>query len=277
MYIADKSLKESFQRLRYSKPAGKAGIERTSALMYFLAFDALVSQVIASGSEVVDMNPHSVEGKHNRDQFVAQFLNLVVISKTPASHFKEFGEVTTEGPRPEERISNNFLTTPLKRASQSAEPKDYPSRPSPLLILGVAAKGSQWGVTRHAEWTKNLVTFLADTNSFTPFTDLAVVLSRRLDLPAGKNVNHADLAESLKALFSDELVAVWTKHLVVESRRSACPQISVQPSESRVLCLPMHRATTQSVRVGKVTDGARIRYLEKLLTQNGIPFDKEDQ
>lgn len=277
MYIADNALKASFDRLLSNDPKGKTGLERTSALMYFLAFDALVSRVLASRTKVVDMNPGSAKGQYNRNQFVAQFLNLVVISQAPAAHINELGRVTTEGARPGKRISANFLTTPLKRASQAAQPLDYPRRPSPLLVLGVAEGGSRWGVTRHAEWKANLASFLADNNSKTPFIDLAVVLSRRHKMTAKRYLDHTDLAKALKALFSDELAAVWEKHLRVESKRAACPEISLQPSESRVLYPPTQSAATQSVRVGKVSERTRIWYLESLLTQKGIPFDKEQQ
>ncbi len=274
MYIADDALRASFDRLLSSDPKAKKGLERTSALMYFLAFDALVSRVLASKTDVVDMNPSSANGQYNRNQFVAQYLNLVVISQSPAAHIHKLGSVTTEGARPDKRISANFLTTPLKRASQAAEPNEYPKRPSPLLVLGVAEGGSRWGVMRHTDWKANLASFLADSNSKTPFTDLAVVLSRRHKMPAKTHLDHTDLTNALKALFSDDLSDVWQKHLRIESKRAACPEISLQPSESRVLYPQAQSATTLNSRVGKISDRNRISYLERLLTQNGIPFDE---
>ena len=81
------------------------------------------------------------------------------------------GSVNTDCSRNcEERIGNDFLTTPLKTASLSAEQKPYPRRPKPLLYLGGNVHGKPWGICKHPDWPANIQLFLDDRKSTTPWT-----------------------------------------------------------------------------------------------------------
>jgi hypothetical protein len=276
MYIADHVLKTSFERLSSTTTNGKTGLERTSALMYFLAFDQLASKALKAKAKVIDLNPDTPRGQYNRSQFAAEYMNLVVVSQSPHAHIYELGKIATDGPVPEKRISANFFTTPLKRATQSASPQAYPKRPAaPLLLLGVEQGNSRWGVTRHVDWRTNLPAFLAGNNSKTPFTDLAIVLCRSHEFSTKKHVTRVELSRAIQSMFSDELTDAWTKHLLVESRRSACPEIMLQATRSAVLQVTSPITQQSEHSTSAVFERSRIVYLERLLAENGIPFAKE--
>lgn len=62
-YLSNQLVEASFQRLS-PKSSGKAPLERTSALAYFLAFDAASKRL---GKRPLDLNPNKMEGKDMRD------------------------------------------------------------------------------------------------------------------------------------------------------------------------------------------------------------------
>ena len=276
MFVSDETLRISFGRLTSSNSTGKVGTERTSALMYFLAFDLLVTRVLPGQPACVDLDPDTNKGRYNREMFVAQFMRLVTISQEPLLQIQSFGVVTQGSTPPEKRASANFLTTPLKRASQAAEAQAYPKRPAPLLELGQTEANVRWGVRRHPKWRTNFGRFITETRSNTPFIDLAVVVLRDANV-ADLEGNGADVLKlALQERFSDAVSSLWGRNIANEKMKPHSPPIVYQPAASRALRDAGHvKPAGEPPSRHRVSEGAHVQYLEDLLTSNGIPFTKE--
>jgi len=74
MYLNKCLIEESFLRLSSKKQGGKTTLERTSALMYFLSFDATVKKLTKSP---IDLNPNTANGKNNRSAMELEFVRLL--------------------------------------------------------------------------------------------------------------------------------------------------------------------------------------------------------
>lgn len=183
-YLNPDRVRESFDRLASRENTGKAHLERTSAVLYFLAFDAACH---STEKKILDLNPDKLEGKNNRKQLEQEFSKLVLldIDHGQPIQYLEFGKIDAENTAPEKRISSNFLTVPLKKAATQTEPFYYPRRPNnPLLKLGTVATGKTWGMSHHEDYEKNFFIVLGSAKSSTPAYDLAVVLLRNSKIPA---------------------------------------------------------------------------------------------
>lgn len=127
-YLNENLIRESFLRLRQNETGGKTGLERTSALMCFLAFDALLKRT--SVTPPLDFDPEASIGNNNRSGLTREFSRLVQLKNgSEPYHVINLGEVTVGGNPPEKRFSSNFLTTGMKKATTSATSYDYPTRP----------------------------------------------------------------------------------------------------------------------------------------------------
>lgn len=215
-YLNQKLVDLSFKRLAPTTNVGKKPLERTSALMYFLAFDAVAKKLDCCP---LDLNPKAADGKNNREAIELEFVKLVMLKNAADMQVRQvsvLGKVEKGGNSPEKRISSNFLTVPLKKASDSAKAYNYPSRPASLLKMGASATGLKWGAEYHDDWRTNLPKFLSEIKSNTPFTDLAVFVFRDAKIPAGtQNIRDA-LIDLIKARFSDDLAMFWSKRIDAE-------------------------------------------------------------
>lgn len=216
-YLNEKQLQESFLRLRTEKAGGKSGIERTSAVLYFLAFDALLKRT--GLVTPVDLDPDNVSGKNNRDFFTREYARLALIKRIGSSscHVLDLGEIKIDGHPPEKRFSSNFLTVSLKKATTSHSEYAYPSRPAnPLLVLGPVSTKMVWGIDRHSNWKSNLPVFLQGRKSRTPFTDLACFVLRQRGYEQEPANLQEGLISGLKEIFTDELVEYWGEKIKME-------------------------------------------------------------
>jgi len=214
-YINENLTRKSFLRLRQNTVGGKTGIERTSALMCFLAFDALLKRT--SITPPVNLDPDDSNGKNNREVLTREFSRLVQLkSGIEPYHVLNLGEVSGDG-SPEKRFSSNFLTVSLKKATTNGEVNVYPSRPSnPLLVLGLKATGLKWGIDRHQEWKANLPVFLKDRKTKTPFHDLACFVLRQRGFVSSATALHEGLVDGLAEVFTPELCVFWKTQLSLE-------------------------------------------------------------
>ena len=217
-YLNPKLVETSFWRLAPKNNAGKGPMERTSALMFFLAFDTMVK---SCGRRPLDFNPETLEGRNNRATMKLEFTKL--ISLKPASdgkvrHVVVLGKEKVGGLPPEKRISSNFLTVPVKKASESVRAFFYPNRSSspPLLKMGSVATSVKWGVDYHDDWRSYILMFLAGTKSKTPFTDLAIFVFRGVQLSKGHGNVQTTLADALKNRFSADLAKLWAQCMAAE-------------------------------------------------------------
>lgn len=220
MFVHSRLVSEAFQRLRFSG-AGKTGMERTSGLVYFLAFDALSKK---ESADVLDFSPTSKNGKQNRDRFAefcAQWLSVAQDVEGLASSVDDFGHVSLGGKSVTTKVSSNFFTVPLKRASEVKNPQRYPRRPSPLLMLGEQKGKEYWGVSKHADWKENVDAFLQGRASTTPWSDMAVVLLRKEKLTGTKLKE--SLKKALRRIFTDELADYWSGKIDAESLQEPDP------------------------------------------------------
>jgi len=209
MYLNPDLTSRIFLRLRESEPTPKRGIERTSSLFRFLAFDSLCK---SQKRKTISFDPDTGVGMGNRKKLVEAYKKIAFVSDLGSgkeAFIDNLGHCNSSGKRScSDKVANDFLTVQLKKASQSGTEQAYPSRPSSLLSLGVEVYGHRWGISKHEDWEKNLGDFLADRLSKTALIDLAVVVTRGMSFSG-------DIFDSLEKNFrarqSDEFVQYWIK------------------------------------------------------------------
>ncbi len=271
-YLNENLSREAFLRLRQKKAGGKTGLERTSALMYFLAFDALLKRT--SIAPPVDLDPEDIHGKNNRDVLTREFTRLAQLKNgAKPYHVQNLGEVTIGG-SPEKRFSSNFLTVSLKKATNSTTAYDYPNRPSnPLLILGLEATGLKWGIDRHAAWKENLPVFLQDRKTKTPFHDLSCFVLRQRGFVSAATTLQEGLIDGLTEIFTAELCAFWKTRLSLEKVYSTEVDEPFQDTIPNPFGDCSWMGNIQPVNETASLE-LRVTYLEGLLQIHNISFEK---
>lgn len=215
-YLNPSLVKESFDRLAPKISGGKAHLERTSSILYFLAFDAVCHRKRETD---LDLDPDRLTGKNNRKELELEFTKLVLLGNENGKsvQFLEFGRIDTSDKTPEKRISANFFTVPLKRATTESQPFYYPSRPrAPLLMLGAVATKKKWGVACHEDFENNFFVVLSTARSSTPAFDLAVVILRDVAFPSSAQELYTALSEELSKKFTPRLVILFKKRIEKE-------------------------------------------------------------
>jgi hypothetical protein len=276
VYLKSDQVLESFKRLASRKSEGKTPMERTSVLMYFLAFDAVQKNVDQS---CLDFNPDKTEGKNNRKLIELEFTKLTLLGKDGQriSQVCELGKITTKGKAPEKRISSNFLTVPLKKASEQTKLFSYPNRPStPLIKMGPTATSLKWGMQKHEDWRENLPKLFSEIKAPTVFTDLSIFVLRDSPFPVATVFSHIEaLSISLNQKFTADLADFWIDRIKKE-------QVMVKHIQD-----PFTNVYDPLLSKCNVSDNGhdpsdyhelkkRISYLEDLLKRNKIPFKNKD-
>lgn len=205
MYFSPQQVFSAFERLSPRNPGGKTHLERTSILMYFFSFDAACKK---AGTTKLDLNPEKVHGQNNRKAMELEFTKFVLIDQINGKvrQVMKLGSVDGVSQRPDKRISSNFLTVPLKKASQQSEPFYYPRRPpsAPLMILGPST-GLKWGIGHHPDWPSNLPKYISDIKQSTPFTDLCIFLTRNFEFSEYCTNYTQAINSALDSIFSEKL------------------------------------------------------------------------
>lgn len=270
--LNEQLIRDSFLRLRQNEPGGKAGLERTSALMCFLAFDALLHRT--GVNPPVDFNPEVSLGNTNRAGLTREFTRLVQLRNgTEPYHILNLGEVSIGGSPPEKRFSSNFLTTGMKKATTSQTVYKYPNRPCPLLVLGPKATSVVWGMDRHPDWETNLPVFLQGRKTKTPFTDLAIFVLRQRGIESDASTLQEVLCDGLCEVFTSQLCEFWKKKISLDKiyfEEVAEPFQDTAPSPFTD-CSWM--GDLQPVNETAMLS-SRIAYLEGLLRMHHISFDE---
>ena len=272
MFINANVVKNVFQRLSSSAQSGKSFQEKTSSLMYFLAFDVLAKK---DGSPILDLPPKSPE----RKRLSLEYARLVTLPKDSTGNTQqvaELGIVELNGKIPEQRMSSNFYTVPLKKASKNIEPSGYPNRPAPMLRLGPIQAGISWGITYHPDWQINFSKFISEIIGNTPFTDLAIFVCRNEDISAEltdwrEALNHMinkRFSTSLADFWKEKIDAekVWAKHIVNADFLSPT-QNKVDYSDGR-----QRKASVRGMKKDQLV--TRVLYLESILDANSIEYNK---
>lgn len=266
-YLSHELVGRSFERLSSRNIGGKTHMERTSALMYFLAVDAALRHFELTS---LDLNPDSLEGRNSRKQVELEFIRLVLVGNSQGGvrQVTELGKIEEAGTHPEKRISSNFLTVPLKKASDQAEPFYYPNRPKcPLFKMGLAATGKKWGLSYHENWMQNFLSILTTIRGSTPTLDLAVFVSR--DCVIEDSV--ADVFTALKQQLSKRFTSNLSNFLIqrIEKERVLAPDFSSSFSGSHVPFADFYKKSPVKIKkyseMNKSELIERIRQLESTL------------
>ncbi len=272
-YLNENLIRDSFLRLRQNETGGKTGLERTSALMCFLAFDALLKRT--GGTAPLDFNPDVSLGVNNRSGLSREFTRLVQLKNgSDPYHVLNLGEVSVGGNPPEKRFSSNFLTVSLKKATTSATAYGYPSRPSnPLLMLGPEATGLTWGIDRHPDWKSNLPVFLHGRKTKTPFTDLAIFVLRSRGVDSEHTTLQDVLNDGLCEVFTDELCAFWKSQISLE--KIYFTEVA-DPFQDELASPFADCSWMGDMQPGNGENelASRVIYLEGLLRLHNIPFEE---
>jgi hypothetical protein len=212
-YLNPLLVQESFGRLASKSGEGKAHLERTSAVLYFLAFDAACNR---TQRFELDFDPDRLEGKNNRKLLELEFAKLVLLDTEHGQpiQFSEFGKIDAANIAPEKRISANFLTVPLKKATSQSDPYYYPKRPNaPLLKMGAVATQKKWGMARHEDFERNLFIIMSTARSSTPAYDLCVLIFRDSTFPVSQYDIFSGLSEQLEKKFTPDVAALLRKRI----------------------------------------------------------------
>lgn len=212
-YLNPSLVQESFLRLASKTDGGKSHLERTSAILYFLAFDAVCH---SNQKCELDFDPDRFEGKDNRRKLELEFSKLVLLDTEYGQKIQyfEFGKIDATNVAPEKRLSANFLTVPLKKATTESQPSYYPKRPNaPLLKLGAVATKKKWGISRHEDFEKNLFVVMNSARSSTPAYDLAIVILRNSEFLASQQNIFNGLHDQLAKKFTPEVCALFKKRI----------------------------------------------------------------
>lgn len=177
-YISAELVAQSFKRLSSRERGGKKHLERTSAILYLLAFDAACKHFEVT---TLDFTPMTHVGQNHRRQFELEFSRLTMLDNSDGvlKQVTEFGKIDKNGIVPELKISSNFFSVPVKKASMRQDISLYPNRPkAPVLSMGQASTGQAWGITLYKEWQANFPKLLSEARTATPHIDLAIFLLR---------------------------------------------------------------------------------------------------
>lgn len=274
IYINPELVYVSLKRLGSREQVGKKHLERTSVLMYFLAFDATCNFF---ETKVLDFNPDSLDGKNCRRQFEVEFTKSILLERTQDNlkQVIELGKINVNGTSPEQRISSNFFSVPIKKSSGQKEPYYYPRRPSaPLLKMGFAATGKKWGIEYHDDWQLNMPVFLSDIKEATPFLDLALFICRDCSFDDKAIEIFSVIGGQLKKRFTKKMVDYWVGKIDKEkvmARHIENPFVSYYASLASV-----HKDDaafpTGYEQMKKVDLIDHILYLEKILSANKIKY-----
>jgi hypothetical protein len=265
VFLSDDTIHGAFAALADSAKTKRRGGERTSGLLYFMAFDSVAARI---NQPCLDLSPTTPSGRLNRQRLGVAFTELVQVSVGPLKQIVSFGDVRIGGAAPSQRLSSNFLTTRLKQASSALEPLDYPKRPAlPLLCLGTG--NNRWGISRHDHWQESFGACFRDARSRHPFTHLAVLVLRGTPLEARGGDWAEVIAAALGARLSAELVELWMARIQRERRFGAEQVIGFQEVPSRVLDRWRSGSREEIVVLRE-----RVEYLETVLRQHRISFER---
>lgn len=205
MFLSPNLISQCFGRLSGREPGGKKHLERTSALLYFLAFDAACKHFEI---DFLDFTPETLQGRNHRKQFELEFSRLAVVERTPEilKQVTELGRISLNGTSPEQRISSNFFSVPVKKASTREDAYLYPNRPkAPVLSMGRASTKIPWGIKRYEYWQSNFPKLLSEIKYPTPNIDLALFIIRDVPIRKESKDIFTIVMEALRSKFTAKL------------------------------------------------------------------------
>jgi esterase/lipase superfamily enzyme len=140
-----------------------------------------------------------------------------------------------------------------------------------MIKLGPIATGLKWGMEYHEDWSTSLPKLLSEVKHSTPFTDLAIFVTRDKALIGNDHIEALDSA--IKARFTNHLAMFWLDK--IKKEKLLAKHILAEPFSDT------HQAfarTTQIVSTNRFEAVTRdqllghILHLEELLYINHIEF-----
>jgi len=212
MFLSNKTLNQAFSELQEAHATRKAGLEKTTALFRFIAFDMLSKK---NGSSEIDFQPDKED--ENRKNLIREYDQICVEGQKSISNL---GFLCNDGRLGAERVGNDFLTTQLKSASMRKNQGgiSYPSRPdAPILQIGCGPK--YWSIKKAKNWDKNILEFLHDRKTSSPFLCLLIVILRKYDFPGANMGGAVDaLLDKAKECFTEEFVQFMKSKITKEEQ-----------------------------------------------------------
>lgn len=210
MYFSATAFNNFFGLLQINNDTGKKGREQTTGLTTFLALDMYQK---LSGNDVLNLNPANSETRQSITNFFAYLLRITSSEELEYQvnnlGFIEIGLTSTKLAK---KFSSNFLTTPLKRAADAAVLRNYPSRPAPLLNLGIQIDPTnKWGVSKIDTWEENIFAFLRERKCGEDTFPLIVFLLRNTDIDSSQ-LPEITIDTALTSLFTNELTRFLVDH-----------------------------------------------------------------
>jgi hypothetical protein len=201
---------------------------------------------------------------------------LVLICNRNGKIFQvcELGKIAGSEKSPEKRISSNFLTVPLKKASEQTQPSYYPRRPStPLIKMGPAATGIKWGMEIHEDWKQNFPKLFSEIVGPTVFTDLSIFIFKDNKFSNSPSNYIEALSPALRERFTSELAEFWIEKIKKEQvlvKHIVDPFVSNHEPMLKSRNDLKDGENFQDVKSMK----KRIQYLEELLNKHRISYIK---
>ncbi|ATF11726.1 hypothetical protein A616_06915 [Brevibacillus brevis X23] len=208
MYFSSSVFIDNFERLRLTVNDGKKGIEQTTGLATFLAVDMAQKE---TGQEILNLHP---ENRQHRERVTSNFVNVLCVGRRDGIELQvnNLGMIEFEQRKLDKKFSSNVLTTPVKRASETVGTRNYPSRPAPLLTLGLElVSGNKWGVKKLDNWTETFMTFFNDRLCGQDTFPLIVYLLRDHSFGSIPDPSKA-LIDALQLKFTSELSDYLVTH-----------------------------------------------------------------
>jgi len=274
-YLSPELVCKSFDRLSSRSKTGKTHLERTSALMYFLSVDAAFKHFDVS---VLDLNPDTLDGRNNRKQVELEFTKFVLVGNSPdgVKQVIELGKIDEAGTHPEKRISSNFLTVPLKKASNQTTPFFYPNRPKcPLFKMGLTATGKKWGVSFHENWMANILAIQTTIKGSTPSLDLAVFVCRDAAIDDGATDIFTALEEHLRKKFTKNLADFWIQRIEKEKVMPRGVEVAFTDHHASFASIYV-QASAPAKKYTQMTKSELIARILKLESMSATPENPQD-
>lgn len=242
--------------------------------MYFLAVDAACRELEVSS---LDLNPDSLNGKNNRKQVELEFTKLVLVKSSADGVLQviELGKIEFGGTSPEKRISSNFFTVPLKKASGQKDHYFYPRRPNaPLLKMGPSSTGVQWGIKLHESWQSSFPLLLTEIKDATPHLDLAIFILRDQPIENNSPDTITALKSGLQKAFSNNVAEYFLQKIKQELlfARHVDTPFSDQYHQFADTYRNETTASSSYEKMKRLELVERILQLEGLLKDHGIDF-----
>ncbi|GAB2874112.1 AAA family ATPase [Hymenobacter ruber] len=212
-YFSNAAFISEFKKLRHSTTTGKVGKEQTSALCTLLAFDMAEKSL---GKDLLDLSVNSGD----RSEFSRKFDELMTFGQEAEGVLlvDDLGYLSYSDGTASSRLSKNFLTTILKKASEAAAQSVYPRRGAAVLNLGLSA--TKYGTRKVADWKgaltshveeRELDTFDDDSFDLTP---LAMFVLRDFEFPDSIVGNpRKGVTAALHLILTDDVADYLAAHL----------------------------------------------------------------